>query len=199
MGADPLAMTSIFCEDKILNISTAYLRPGFAFGGSCLPKDLRALVAIGKDAKETLPLLRGALESNADRIEQAATEIVESGAKSLAMLGISFKRGTDDLRESPYLLLAKDLVERGVEIKVYDPDVQPERLVGVNRAYAAELLPDLPKMLTTSLEEALVGVEGVIYNKKLLDRAGLEALAAKYRYVFDLEYLVKAAGVCIAK
>jgi GDP-mannose 6-dehydrogenase len=195
VGADPLAMMSLFCEDKILNVSPAYLRPGFAFGGSCLPKDIRALVAIGKDVKEPVPLLRGVLESNDNRIERAANAIVDSGAKKLAMLGISFKRGTDDLRESPYLLLAKDLVERGIDLKVFDPDVHPERLVGVNRQYAAELLPDLPQMLTTSLEEALEGVEGIVYNKRLLDKAALEKAAATYRFVFDLEYLAKAAGV----
>ena len=195
VGADPLAMMSLFCEDKILNISTAYLRPGFAFGGSCLPKDLRALVAIGKDTKEPMPLLRGVLESNENRIEKAADQIVQSGAKRLAMLGISFKRGTDDLRESPYLLLAKDLVERGVELKIYDPDVQPDRLVGVNRQYASELLPDLPNLLTTTLEAALEGAEGIIYNKRLLDAAALKQALATYRFVFDLEYLVRAAGL----
>jgi GDP-mannose 6-dehydrogenase len=195
VGADPLTLMSTFCDDKILNVSTAYLRPGFAFGGSCLPKDIRALVAIGKDMKEPMPLLRGVLESNENRLEKAANAIVESGAKRLSMLGISFKRGTDDLRESPYLLLAKDLVERGIELKVFDPDVHPESLVGVNRQYASELVPDLPKILTTSLEEALEGAEGIIYNKRLLDKAALERAASTYRYLFDLEYLAKAEGV----
>jgi GDP-mannose 6-dehydrogenase len=190
VGAEPSAVMSVFAEDRCLNVSAAYLRPGFAFGGSCLPKDVRSLVALGRELAEPLPLLRGVLESNHHRIERKADAIEASGARRLAMLGLSFKLGTDDLRESPYVLLAAELVQRGLDVVVYDPDIDATALIGLNRQFALEYLPALPKMLMPSIEAAVAGADGLILCKRVADPARLRQLAAARRHVFDLEYLL---------
>ncbi|MCC6129679.1 MAG: UDP-glucose/GDP-mannose dehydrogenase family protein [Acidobacteria bacterium] len=183
-GADPLAVMRIFAEDRILNISPAYLRPGFAFGGSCLPKDVRALVSLGREYSQPLPVMRGVIESNQQRIDRMADAIISSGAKNAAVLGLSFKKGTDDLRESPYLLLASKLDGAGIALRIFDPDVSPVRRVGANRTYATEILPDLPRLLTGSLEEALAGADSIVLCKRLLDHRPDVP-------VWDLEYLTR--------
>ena len=185
VGAEPSTVMSVFANDRCLNVSAAYLRPGFAFGGSCLPKDVRSLVALGRDLAEPLPLLRGVLESNRHRIDSRADEIEASGAQKLAMLGLSFKLGTDDLRESPYVLLAAELVKRGLEVVVYDPDIEATALIGLNRQFACEYLPALPKMLMPSIEAAAADADGLILCKRIADRATLRQLAAARRHVFD--------------
>lgn len=184
MGADPVAVMKLFCEDRILNVSPAYLRPGFAFGGSCLPKDVRALVALGRECAEPLPMMRGVLESNRERIDRAAQNIVASGVRHVAMIGLSFKLNSDDMRESPYLLLASQLGAQGIALKIYDPDVDVHRLVGASRAYATELLPTLMQLLVKTPEEAFEGAEAVVLCKRLLRKP----LPPKLKR-FDLEYL----------
>ncbi len=190
LGADPRNVMSIFSEDRILNISPAYLRPGFAFGGSCLPKDVRALVALGRENAQPLLLLRSVLESNRLRIETAADAVAASGVNKVALLGLSFKRGTDDVRESPYVLLAELLVGRGMTVKVFDPDVDIERTVGANRQYLAEHLPGLAQMMCTSVDEAIAGAEALVVCKRVIGKAELQRSAAKFTKVFDLEYLL---------
>src|SRR5262249_33828299 len=120
-----------------------------------------------------------------------------TGAKRAAMLGISFKRNTDDLRESPYLLLARQLAKDGMQLKIHDPDVHPEKLLGVNRAYATEVLPDLPQLLTPDLDAALACAEVVILCKRIPDKETLARIAERFRFVFDLEYLARAMGVTV--
>jgi GDP-mannose 6-dehydrogenase len=194
-GADPLEVMKLFCEDRALNLSPVYLRPGFAFGGSCLPKDLRALLALAREGAQPIHVLRAILDSNQERIARAAERIAQAGLSRFAMLGVSFKNGTDDLRESPYLLLARDLVARGLDLKIHDPDVEPGKLVGGNLQYVAQNLPSLPAMLCGSIDEALVDAEGVILCKKPLGPDTLGALRERVREVFDLEYLGARAGV----
>ncbi|MFO0680465.1 MAG: nucleotide sugar dehydrogenase [Sandaracinus sp.] len=191
IGADPLRVMQLFGEDRILNVSTAYLRPGFAFGGSCLPKDVRALVALGREQGDPLPLLRGVLESNQLRIERAADAVATSGARRIAMLGLTFKRGTDDVRESPYVLLTEMLVGRGIEVKIFDPDLDPARLVGANRQYLAEHLPGLGSMVAPSLADAEQGAEAVVLCKRVASREELEALRARTARWFDLEHVLR--------
>jgi len=186
LGADPITAMSIFVQDRILNVSPAYLRPGFAFGGSCLPKDIRALQALARGAGIAVPLLDSVLVSNTARIAGIAAEIQASGARRVALLGLSFKKGTDDLRESPYLLLAEKLVAAGIELRIHDPDVDLERLLGVNQAFVAEHLPTLPALLTT-MTNALAAADAVIVCKRL---AGIEHLPSTLR-VFDIEYILR--------
>jgi GDP-mannose 6-dehydrogenase len=188
MGADPRNVMSIFAEDRILNISPAYLRPGFAFGGSCLPKDVRALVALGRENSEPLLLLRSVLESNRLRIETTADAVAASGAAKVAILGLSFKRGTDDVRESPYVLLAELLVGRGMAVRIFDEDVDIERTVGANRQYLAEHLPGLTQMMCASVDEAAAEADALVICKRVLPKPDLQRLATRFEKVFDLEY-----------
>jgi GDP-mannose 6-dehydrogenase len=188
LGADPRQVMTAFAQDRVLNISAAYLKPGFAFGGSCLPKDVRALVALGRETGEPLALLRGVLESNRLKIETTADRVAATGAKRIALLGLTFKLGTDDVRESPYVLLAEHLVGRGLEVRVFDPELALDRLVGANQQYLTEHLPQFAKMLTPTLDTALEGAEATVVCKRVLPKTELAARLSGRPNVFDLEY-----------
>jgi len=152
LGVDGREVMRIFCCDTQLNISPAYLRPGFAFGGSCLPKDLRALLYEARHSDLDLPLLGALLPSNAEQVEQVFRWIERQGPALIGLAGLSFKPGTDDLRESPFVALAERLVGRGYDLRIYDPNVETARLVGGNRAYVERHLPHLSKLLVPSLD-----------------------------------------------
>ncbi len=189
-GADPLRVMELLTADRVLNISPAYLRPGFAFGGSCLPKDLRALVAAGRATHQPLPLLDGVLTSNRSRLDRALDLIQSRPDRRLAILGLSFKKGTDDLRESPYVDLAERLIGKGYELKIYDPDVIPEQTVGANRSWAQNRLPHLARLMVPTLEQALAGVEAVVLFKDLCSAPELRRLLPAEAVIYDLEYLL---------
>lgn len=161
-NADPREVMQIFCKDDQLNISPAYLRPGFAFGGSCLPKDLRAINYYAKTNDIEVPLLRSVLDSNDQHLRLASREILASGARRVALLGLSFKSDTDDLRESPYVALAEMLLGKGIDLRIYDEFVNPNRLFGANKAYVEERLPHLGRLLAHTPSGALDGAEAVI-------------------------------------
>jgi GDP-mannose 6-dehydrogenase len=198
-GASPIEVMKVFCEDTALNISRAYLRPGFAFGGSCLPKDIRALLSLASSNGIHLPLLQGVLESNHLRIVQAASAVVKARPSQVTMLGLSFKKGTDDLRESPYLLLAERLLAEGLTLRVFDPDVLPARLVGKNREYVEQHLPNVDDILMDSLDAALLGSDAVVLCKAVQPIEQLLHAIGK-RSVFDLESLLvgRTAGALAA-
>ena len=155
VGVDARAVMHVFCEDERLNISTAYLRPGFAFGGSCLPKDMRALVHLARVHDVDMPVLTGIMRSNESHLRLAVRRVLDAEAREVALLGLSFKAETDDLRESPYVELAETLVGKGVRLRIYDPIVNPERLIGANRRYIESHLPHLREMLASTPEDAL--------------------------------------------
>ena len=150
----------IFTEDTILNISPAYLMPGFAFGGSCLPKDLRALLDMARTNALDVPLLNGTLQTNERVIADVVDRLIGSPYRTVAMLGLSFKMNTDDLRESPNVELAERLIGKGFEVRIYDPIVNPERLMGSNLRYIESRLPHLRRLLVGTPGEALAGVRG---------------------------------------
>ena len=152
----------VFTQDKVLNISPAYLMPGFAFGGSCLPKDLRALLDMARMNALDVPLLHGTLQTNELVIADVVDRLIASPYRSVAMLGLSFKMNTDDLRESPNVELAERLLGKGFEVKIYDPIVNPERLMGSNLRYIESRLPHLRRLLVATPAEALSGVEAAI-------------------------------------
>ena len=156
----------LMVADDRLNISPAYLRPGYAFGGSCLPKDLRALMDRARKSDLDLPLLGAGLPSNAAHFERGVRLVEGTGKRNLALLGLSFKASTDDLRESPAVALAERLLGRGYRIAIYDPDVHPELLRGANRAFIEQHLPHLAALLRGSLDDALSGSEAVIIAKR---------------------------------
>ena len=155
LGVDARSVMEIFCEDDRLNISDAYLRPGFAFGGSCLPKDLRSLLYLGRINSVETPLLTATLVSNQQTVADVLRRVEASGGHRVALLGLSFKSSTDDLRESPNVQVAESLIGRGYDVAIYDPVIMPSRLVGANRAYVRDRLPHLGRLLTESPEDVL--------------------------------------------
>ena len=174
-GVDGREAMRLMVADQRLNISPAYLRPGYAFGGSCLPKDLRALTDRARKSDLDLPLFSAALASNAAHFERGVRLVEEAGARDVALLGLSFKSGTDDLRESPAVALAERLIGRGYRLAIYDPDVQLDLLRGANRAFIEQHLPHLVSLLRGSLAEALTGAGTVVVTKRWpdLDDLGL--------------------------
>ncbi len=159
LGVDTRQVMELFCEDRHLNISPRYLRPGFAFGGSCLPKDLRALLHLGRMNSVDLPLLLGTATSNELTIRDIVQRVLATGRRKIALLGLSFKSETDDLRESPNVELAETLLGKGCELRIYDPIVEPSLLFGTNLRYVQSRLPHLQRLLTTTPAEALEGSE----------------------------------------
>jgi GDP-mannose 6-dehydrogenase len=157
LGVDPRAVMDVFCEDTTLNLSPSYLRPGFAFGGSCLPKDLRSLVHMARKHDLDVPLLAGTLASNEYTIEAVVDRVVASDARVIALLGLSFKMQTDDLRESPHVALAETLIGKGFDMRVYDPLIERRRLIGSNRRFADAALPHLRRLL---VDDPMVALEG---------------------------------------
>ena len=163
---DAREVMDLFCQDDQLNISSTYLRPGFAFGGSCLPKDLRALLYLGRMSSVDLPQLAGTLASNRVSVNDVVDRVVESDAHRVALLGLSFKMLTDDLRESPNVELAEILVGKGFDLRIYDPIVNPARLVGANRRYVDSRLPHLRRLLSNSADDALAGADLAIISTR---------------------------------
>ena len=162
VGADAHHVMRLLAADHRLNISAAYLQPGFAFGGSCLPKDVRAIVAHAQLVGVTLPMLEQVLPSNSLQIRRVVEHVRKRGWKRIAIIGIAFKPHTDDLRESPYVTLARDLLEMGVEVSVYDETVDCEQLSGENLAAVMERLPALEHRLAASLQQAVLHADAVV-------------------------------------
>ncbi len=185
LGVDSREVMSLFCEDLVLNVSPAYLRPGFAFGGSCLPKDLRSLLHLARVNGADLPLLAGALATNELVINQALERVIECDARTVALLGLSFKMNTDDLRESPNVELAERLIGKGFDVQIYDPIVNPARLIGANRRHVEAKLPHLGRLLADEPGEALRGAEVAIVAST--DAGVLDALLkSPPRHLIDL-------------
>ncbi|NYD43063.1 UDP-glucose dehydrogenase family protein [Nocardioides panaciterrulae] len=158
-GVDSREVMEIFCEDTKLNIASTYLRPGFAYGGSCLPKDLRALLHMARMNGVDAPLLSGTTLTNELVVRDIVERVVATGRRRVALLGLSFKANTDDLRESPNVELAERLLGKGFDVRIYDPIINPDRLVGANRRHVEERLPHLSRLLAGSPEAALSGAE----------------------------------------
>lgn len=150
---DVEAVMSVFCSDTKLNISPRYLMPGFAFGGSCLPKDVRAILHAGKELDLQLPLIAAILSSNEQVIDRAFKKVHASGLRRIGLIGLSFKSNTDDLRESPFVELAERLLGKGYHLSIYDPNIVAARLTGANKEYIDGVIPHLSRLLVPSLAE----------------------------------------------
>jgi GDP-mannose 6-dehydrogenase len=155
LNIDSHEVMDIFCRDEKLNLSAYYMKPGFAFGGSCLPKDVRAMQYRAKEVDLEMPVIQSILTSNQLQIQHAVDEIVETGRKRVGLLGFSFKAGTDDLRESPIVILAEALLGKGYQLCIYDRNVSLARLVGANRDYINTQIPHLSSLLCESIEDVL--------------------------------------------
>jgi GDP-mannose 6-dehydrogenase len=164
-NVDAEAVMNVFCNDTKLNISRRYLMPGFAFGGSCLPKDVRAILHAGKELDLNLPLIAAVLSSNEQVIERAFQKIRATGKRRIGLIGLSFKSNTDDLRESPFVELAERLLGKGYELCIYDPNVIAARLTGANKQYIDGVIPHLSRLLVPSLDE-LRDVELIIIGHR---------------------------------
>jgi GDP-mannose 6-dehydrogenase len=185
LGVESDQVTKIFMSDSKLNISSAYLSPGFAFGGSYLPKDLRAITHRAKELDLDLPMLESLMPSNAQHIDRGVEAVMRSGKRKIAMLGLSFKAGTDDLRESPQVQLIKRLLGEGCQIKIWDRDVSLARLAGANRQYIEEVIPHIGSLLSADMPEVIRDSEVVIVGTKI-EKGDLARLLTPSQIVIDL-------------
>jgi len=188
-GIDSREVMRIVCRDTKLNISDKYMKPGFAFGGSCLPKDLRAFTYVGRAVNTPVSMFEAMLKSNREQIERAAERIMAAGSRRIAMMGVSFKEGTDDLRESPLISLAEILIGKGYDLAIYDPNVEYAALFGSNKRYIEQHFPHLKRALV-SAEVALKHGETVVFGHKSPVYAPLLKQVHAEQTVFDL------AGMC---
>jgi len=187
LGIDSHEVMRLVCADTRLNISPAYLKPGFAFGGSCLPKDLRALAQIARQHDLEIPMLGNVLASNRVHIDHAVDMILRLGRPRVGMLGLSFKTGTDDLRESPLVMVAKRLLGEGCELRIFDPEVRLSRLLGANRSYIDAHIPHLGSLLCDDIGDMLDPSEVILVGlqQPALD-AALQARVRADHYLIDL-------------
>lgn len=193
-GIDGQEVMEIFCQDKQLNISPTYLKPGFAFGGSCLPKDLRALLYRAKEVDVDCSLLGAVLSSNHKQIELGIKLVENTGYKKVGILGLSFKAGTDDLRESPAIILAETLLGRGYQIRIFDEKVQLSRLVGANKTFLDKELPHIASMMSPSLEELVAESEVVVMTNGSEKFRQVSQLLQPEQILIDLVGIAKNNG-----
>jgi GDP-mannose 6-dehydrogenase len=166
LGLDSHRVMDLVCADTKLNISSSYLTPGFAFGGSCLPKDVRALAAHAHAMGTQLPILSAVLPSNGLQVDEARRRIQQSGARRVGVLGLSFKAGTDDVRESPLVSLIRSLWQDGYDVTVYDPDIQLHSMLGANRDYLERQLPQIQRIIAPDIESVVAGSDLIVVGQK---------------------------------
>jgi GDP-mannose 6-dehydrogenase len=166
LGVDAHEVMRIFCEDKKLNISPAYLLPGFAFGGSCLPKDLRALAYKAKTHDLNLPILTSILPSNEIQVSRGVQMIIAKGHRRIGVLGFSFKAGTDDLRESPVIEVIERLLGKGYDLRIYDKNVKIASLVGANRDFILNRIPHISRLMVDHVDAVLDHAQTIVIGNK---------------------------------
>ncbi len=166
LGVDSHEVMDIFCRDEKLNLSPYYLKPGFAFGGSCLPKDVRALQYRAKEVDVDLPMISQILPSNKLQIQHGLDQVLETGKTQIGLLGFSFKAGTDDLRESPIVILAEALLGKGLSLRIYDKNVSLAKLVGANKDYIEKQIPHLSSLLCRTIDEVIASSEVIVVGNQ---------------------------------
>ncbi len=193
LGVDAFEVMDLVCKDRQLNISPAYLKPGFAFGGSCLPKDLRATLHMSKMRDVELPMHAGILPSNRAHIDHAIAKVLASGKRRIGMIGLSFKTGTDDLRESPLVLMAEHFVGKGLALQIYDPVVHLSRLLGANRRFVETHVPHIGQLMKNDLEAVIAGSDVLLLG--LDDKNIFQTLS---RCVREEQLLLDLVGMPLA-
>jgi GDP-mannose 6-dehydrogenase len=186
LDVDSHEVMDIFCRDEKLNLSPYYLKPGFAFGGSCLPKDVRALQYRAKEMDVELPMISQILPSNKAQIQLALEQVLETGKKKVGLLGFSFKAGTDDLRESPIVILAEALLGKGVSLCIYDKNVSLARLVGANKDYIEQQIPHLSSLLCTTVDEVIQRSDVIVVGNQSPEFVEAMAQTRPDQIVIDL-------------
>lgn len=185
VGADAREVAEIFCADTKLNINPYYLRPGFAFGGSCLPKDLRAILRLAEVRSLKVPLFKSALDSNKVQVEEFVRRVLAHRPRRVGMVGLAFKPNTDDMRESPYVAVAKQLIGEGVTVRIYDPSVDPTQLIGANKEAVQAALQHLEGLLVPSLTD-LTDSELILINHPTVSAEQVRTWAKAGIHVIDL-------------
>ncbi len=196
LGVDPFEVMDLVCQDTQLNISRAYLKPGYAFGGSCLPKDLRATTYLAKRHDVEIPMLAGIMQSNRNHVDVAVNKVLETGKRKVGFVGLSFKTGTDDLRESPLVSLAEQLLGKGVQLSIYDPEVHLSRLLGANKSFIERHVPHIGELLKPELADVVAEAEVLVVglsSKEVF--AELARLARPGQKIIDLVNLPNVADI----
>jgi len=186
LGIDSHEVMNVFCQDTKLNLSSYYLKPGFAFGGSCLPKDLRAIAYKAKELDLEVPVLSAVLQSNRRQVERAVEMVTSTGRKRIGVLGFSFKAGTDDLRESPMVTLIETLIGKGMQLAIYDRDVSLARLFGANKDYIEREIPHISQLMCASIGEVLEQTDVLIIGNKAAEFREIEGQLRDDQIVIDL-------------
>jgi GDP-mannose 6-dehydrogenase len=185
LEVDAHRVMDIFCQDYKLNLSPYYLKPGFAFGGSCLPKDVRALLYKAKTLDLNLPILSSVLPSNQLQIERGVQAVVDKGNKRVGILGFSFKAGTDDLRESPMVELAERLIGKGYELRVYDRNVHLAAMHGANRDFILNRIPHISRLMVPTIDEVLAHADTIVIGNAAPEFADVPGRTAEHQTVID--------------
>jgi GDP-mannose 6-dehydrogenase len=175
----------IFCQDRKLNLSPYYLKPGFAFGGSCLPKDVRALLYKAKLLDLTLPILSSVLPSNQLQMERGLQAVIDKGSRKVGILGFSFKAGTDDLRESPMVELAERLIGKGYDLRVYDRNVSLAAMHGANRDFILNRIPHISRLMVATIDEVLAHADTIVIGNAAPEFADVPRRTAEHQTVID--------------
>lgn len=194
LGIDSHEVMNVFCQDTKLNLSSYYLKPGFAFGGSCLPKDLRAINYKAKALDVEVPVLSAILPSNRLQVQRATDMVLETGKKRVGVLGFSFKAGTDDLRESPMVALIETLIGKGLQLAIYDRDVFLARLFGANKEYIEREIPHISQLMRGSIDEVLSECDIVVIGNKSEEFRVIEAQLKPGQIVLDLVRLFEKSS-----
>ena len=185
-GLDGREVMKIFCQDTQLNISPAYLRPGFAFGGSCLPKEVKGFLTLARDRDVPVPAMAGLLDSNESHIKAAYRLIARDGRRRIALFGLAFKPGTDDMRDSPLVALAEQLLGKGFEMRIFDRNVKLSRLLGKNKEFVEREIPHLDRLLAESPELALGDAEVIVVGHADVEARKAIVAQARGRRIVDL-------------
>lgn len=189
----------IFCKDKKQNLSAYYLKPGFAFGGSCLPKDLRAILYQAKRLDVPMEVFTAILPSNQTQLELGVRMVEQAGSRKVGLLGLSFKAGTDDLRESPLVTLAETLHGRGYQVNIFDEHVSLSRLVGANKAYVEHQLPHIGAMLRESADEVIEASDTIVIGNKNASHRRIIGGIGNKKTVVDLVRIMDCPTSSVSK